>query len=218
MESSRARWEIRWWRLRWSNASARNRLSHATYKNIRSIYTPTYKSPTPITQFSSPTLVLSCPPIEGLNHLAPMARSPTNPRLRKEKSVRRETLCNTASSLPVYFSITKAGNAAKYLCRITFAVSNRPKASNSASSRQCAPPTGASTASGPWNKFTLEDQIKRETGPGPCLKMANAFDTLAAQPGMALMQRYETPLQNMYSHAVRTFKSAKNHRTSRPGR
>ena len=55
-------------------------------------------------------------------------------------------------------------------------------------------------------KFTLEDQMKRETDATPWLKMGSAFNTLAAQPGMALMQRYETRLQNMYSRAIRTFK------------
>jgi hypothetical protein len=40
----------------------------------------------------------------------------------------------------------------------------------------------------------------------PFVRLVNASSQLAAPPGTALLQRYETRLQNMYSRAIRTFK------------
>jgi hypothetical protein len=57
-----------------------------------------------------------------------------------------------------------------------------------------------------FEKLTLNHQMSVETGSADSVSMAKAMDTLAAQPGTALMQRYETRMQNMYARAIRTFK------------
>jgi hypothetical protein len=53
---------------------------------------------------------------------------------------------------------------------------------------------------------TLIHQISTQPAGQPVDRMVGAVNNLAAQPGTALMQRYETRLQNMYSRAIRTFK------------
>jgi hypothetical protein len=53
---------------------------------------------------------------------------------------------------------------------------------------------------------TLIHQISTQPAGQPVVRMMGAVRNLAAQPGTALMQRYETRLQNMYSRAIRTFK------------
>jgi hypothetical protein len=53
---------------------------------------------------------------------------------------------------------------------------------------------------------TLTHQISTQPAGQPVVRMMGAFQNHAAQPGTALMQRYETRLQNMYSRAIRTFK------------
>jgi hypothetical protein len=57
--------------------------------------------------------------------------------------------------------------------------------------------------------FTLNQQIATQPVGSPVLRAANASSELAALPGTALMQRYETRLQNMYARAIRTFKVLK---------
>ena len=54
--------------------------------------------------------------------------------------------------------------------------------------------------------YTLKQQISIQPAGQPVIQMLGAFQNHAAQPGTALMQRYETRLQNMYSRAIRTFK------------
>jgi hypothetical protein len=53
---------------------------------------------------------------------------------------------------------------------------------------------------------TLNRQISTQPAGSPVLRLVNASSELASQPGTALMQRYETRLQNMYARAIRTFK------------
>jgi hypothetical protein len=57
--------------------------------------------------------------------------------------------------------------------------------------------------------FTLNQQIATQPAGSPVLRAAQASSELAALPGTALMQRYETRLQNMYARAIRTFKVLK---------
>ena len=56
---------------------------------------------------------------------------------------------------------------------------------------------------------TLIHQISTQPAGQPVVQMMGAFQNHACQPGTALMQRYETRLQNMYSRAIRTFKLLK---------
>ena len=58
-------------------------------------------------------------------------------------------------------------------------------------------------------KTAINEQMKQERGPDACTVMTHACTTLADQPGTALLQRYETRLQNMYARAIRTFKVLK---------
>jgi hypothetical protein len=55
----------------------------------------------------------------------------------------------------------------------------------------------------------LNHQISMQPAGSPVLRLADASSQLAALPGTALMQRYETRLQNMYARAIRTFKVLK---------
>jgi hypothetical protein len=55
----------------------------------------------------------------------------------------------------------------------------------------------------------LNHQIAMQPAGSPVLRLVNASSELAALPGTALMQRYETRLQNMYARAIRTFKVLK---------
>jgi hypothetical protein len=57
--------------------------------------------------------------------------------------------------------------------------------------------------------FTLNQQIATQPAGSPVLRVVGASSELAALPGTALMQRYETRLQNMYARAIRTFKVLK---------
>ena len=56
---------------------------------------------------------------------------------------------------------------------------------------------------------TLEHQFAIQPPGEPLDRLTNASHELAALPGTALMQRYETRLQNMYARAIRTFKLLK---------
>jgi hypothetical protein len=56
---------------------------------------------------------------------------------------------------------------------------------------------------------TLEHQFSIQPQGEPFVRLINASHELAALPGTALMQRYETRLQNMYARAIRTFKILK---------
>jgi hypothetical protein len=53
---------------------------------------------------------------------------------------------------------------------------------------------------------TLREQIAVALGDSAASRVANAQGALAALPGTALLQRYETRMQNMYARAIRTFK------------
>jgi hypothetical protein len=55
----------------------------------------------------------------------------------------------------------------------------------------------------------LNHQIAMQPSGSPVLRLVNASSELASLPGTALMQRYETRLQNMYARAIRTFKLLK---------
>jgi hypothetical protein len=55
----------------------------------------------------------------------------------------------------------------------------------------------------------LNHQISMQPAGSPMLRLVDASSQLAALPGTALMQRYETRLQNMYARAIRTFKALK---------
>jgi hypothetical protein len=55
----------------------------------------------------------------------------------------------------------------------------------------------------------LNHQISMQPAGSPVLRLVDASSQLAALPGTALMQRYETRLQNMYARAIRTFKVLK---------
>jgi hypothetical protein len=55
----------------------------------------------------------------------------------------------------------------------------------------------------------LNHQIAMQPAGNPVLRLVNASSELASLPGTALMQRYETRLQNMYARAIRTFKVLK---------
>jgi hypothetical protein len=56
---------------------------------------------------------------------------------------------------------------------------------------------------------TLDHQIAIQPAGNPFPRLVDASNQLAFQPGAALMQRYETRLQNMYSRAIRTFELLK---------
>jgi hypothetical protein len=56
---------------------------------------------------------------------------------------------------------------------------------------------------------TLNRQIATQPAGDPLRRLVDASSQLAALPGTALMQRYETRLQNMYARAIRTFKLLK---------
>jgi hypothetical protein len=56
---------------------------------------------------------------------------------------------------------------------------------------------------------TLEHQFAIQPPGDEFVRLINASHELAALPGTALMQRYETRLQNMYARAIRTFKILK---------
>jgi hypothetical protein len=56
---------------------------------------------------------------------------------------------------------------------------------------------------------TLDHQIAIQPAGDDFLRLIEASHQLAALPGTALMQRYETRLQNMYARAIRTFKLLK---------
>jgi hypothetical protein len=56
---------------------------------------------------------------------------------------------------------------------------------------------------------TLDHQIAIQPSGDDFLRLVEASHQLAALPGTALMQRYETRLQNMYARAIRTFKLLK---------
>jgi hypothetical protein len=56
---------------------------------------------------------------------------------------------------------------------------------------------------------TLNRQISTQPAGDPLRRLVDASSELASQPGTALMQRYETRLQNMYARAIRTFKLLK---------
>jgi hypothetical protein len=56
---------------------------------------------------------------------------------------------------------------------------------------------------------TLNRQISTQPAGDPLRRLVDASSQLAALPGTALMQRYETRLQNMYARAIRTFKVLK---------
>jgi hypothetical protein len=57
--------------------------------------------------------------------------------------------------------------------------------------------------------FTFNHQIAMQPAGSPVQRVVGASSELAALPGTALMQRYETRLQNMYARAIRTFKVLK---------
>jgi hypothetical protein len=56
---------------------------------------------------------------------------------------------------------------------------------------------------------TLNQLISTQPAGSPVLRVVGASGELAALPGTALMQRYETRLQDMYARAIRTFKLLK---------
>jgi hypothetical protein len=55
----------------------------------------------------------------------------------------------------------------------------------------------------------LNHQMAMQPTGSPVVRLVGASSELAALPGTALMQRYETRLQNMYARAIRTFKVLK---------